>query len=217
VFDAYDPEVERYGGPNGIHLCERIFGIDSRFTMEMLARYMAPEDAAPEHRIRGVENRWLLTALSVGTLLRGFGLDAAQQLAFVEPYASSLQTEMPGGVPQQKMLGTLYRQYRGQLETALTGDDPREWFAPALHEFLADRTRTMNETMTELNRRADAGELATRLDDIRTSLLHMHCNRMFISQQRRQEFVLLQLLQRAMKGIAGRQRNLPADRKVAQA
>ena len=217
VFDAYEPEIERYGGANGIQLCERLFGIDSRFAIELLARYMAREDAAPEQRIRGVENRWLLTALSVGRLLQSFGLDEAQRIPFVESYAELLGTEMVGGVPQQKMLGALYRQYRAQLETALTGADPKEWFAPSLHEVLAERTRAMHETIAELNRRAGAGQLVTPIDSIRTSLLHMHCNRLFISQQRRQEFVLLQLLTRAMKGIAGRERNTLTEQKVAEA
>ena len=218
VFDAYEPEVDRYGGPNGIQLCERVFGIDSRFAIELLARYMTSEDGdTAEKRVRGVENRWLLAAFSVGRLLESFGLDAAQQLSFVESYADSMGGEMAGGVPQQKVLGALYRQYRKQLEASLTGEDADGLFAPALHQLLAERAREFEATMQEINRRGQAGQLTAPLASIHTSLLHMHCNRLFISQQRRQEFILLQLLVRTMKGVAGRQKNARAERKVAEA
>ena len=51
-YDTYDRELQRYGGPNGIELCERIFGIDSDAVLELVASTLGDEGAVA---------RWQLT------------------------------------------------------------------------------------------------------------------------------------------------------------
>jgi len=218
VFDAYEPETDRYGGPQGIELAERLFGVDSRYAVELLSRYMAPdEEPRPEKRVAGVEQRWLLSALSVCRLLEDFNLDAAQRLKFVEEYAGAMAGDMGDGVAQQKAFGALYRHSRPILDAAVSGNDPEQFFAPGIHELLERRSRDTAEIFTELQRRSAQEQLVAPLSSIHTSLLHMHCNRLFISQQRRQEYVLLQILARALKSAVGRQRNQESQPKVAEA
>ncbi len=218
VFDAYEPEIDRYGGPNGIDLVERYFGVDSRYAIELLARYMAPdEEPRSEKRVAGVEQRWLLSALSVCRLLDDFRLDAALRMSFVADYAKSMAGDMGDGVVQQKAFGALYRHHRAILDAAVAGHDPEQFFAPGIHALLEWRSQETAEIFGELQRRAAQDQLVAPLASIHTSLLHMHCNRLFISQQRRQEYVLLQILRRALKSAAGRQRNQESQPKVAEA
>ena len=218
VFDAYEPETDRYGGPHGIELAERYFGVDSRYAVELLARYMTPDDEKPpEKRVAGVEQRWLLVALSVCRLLESFRLDAAQRLSFVEEYAKSMGVELGDGTVQQKAFGVLYRHHRPVLDAAVAGHDPEQFFAPGIHALFERRAQDTAEIIGEIHRRSAQDKLVAPLSSIHTSLLHMHCNRLFISQQRRQEYVLLQILARAMKSATSRQRSQESQTKVAEA
>src|SRR5690606_10981592 len=63
-FDTYEREIERYGGAEGILLCERLFSFDSNAALEVVRR---------GQRHDGEEVRWKAALLNVHTLLGDFG------------------------------------------------------------------------------------------------------------------------------------------------
>src|SRR5262249_59520570 len=72
--DTYEREVERYGGPEGIALAERLFHADSEAVLALAGRL--PEDT------RG-DVRWRLALLGMDRLLDDLGFDPDSRRAII--------------------------------------------------------------------------------------------------------------------------------------
>ena len=66
AFDTYERELERYGGPDGMALSERLFTADSDAALELIG--LTPGDG-------GADARWRVTLLGIDRLLDDLGLD----------------------------------------------------------------------------------------------------------------------------------------------
>jgi len=88
--DTYEREVERYGGPQGMRLSERLFQADSKAALDILAA-LEPGDA-------GLDERWLLTLPGMGALLEDLGLDRSARRDWVQHALTRYATLVgPGG------------------------------------------------------------------------------------------------------------------------
>lgn len=191
VFDTYEREVDRYGGPGGIVHAEEIFCNDSHAVVEVLA-------ALP--RGDGLDTRFRLAGLGMHRLLEDFGLSLQERILLLAELRDALSRDL--GVEQwfRVQSGTAYRKERKGLEALLAGHSTNEPLGALGRHF---------ESRSECNREPVAGLRGLdlpprRLDSIVQSLLHMHANRMLRSAHRKYELVLYDFLCRVYESRLAR-------------
>lgn len=203
--DTYHREVERYGGPEGIALCETIFEADSDAVLAII------------DMLEDEDDRWRLALRGLHHLLLDFGFDLEARRSLLRSLRTSFALEHYVGVgdpnkpnPQsswfEKALSERSRKERSALETLLRtpvgGEHPLD---PGFSTF-ATRSEAIVPVAAELRKREESGALSTPLIDIAGSLLHMHANRLLRARQRAQELVLYDALLRIYDSEAARQR-----------
>lgn len=183
--DTYDREVERYGGPAGIGLCEHLFHADSEAVLEIVEMLEGDE---------GAEARWRLAFYGTDLLLEDLGLDAEGKRAVLGRVRESFFREFGGGKPLRIQLDQKQRAERRSLEALL---DPvrneQSDLAPGL-AVLRRRSQRNAPLVVELRRLEQEGRLTSSVAQIAPSLVHMHVNRLIRSAQRAHELVLYDLL-----------------------
>jgi thiopeptide-type bacteriocin biosynthesis protein len=189
VFDTYDREVERYGGPEGTSASESVFAIDSAMVTEILA-------SAPR-----VE-RAFLAVMCVDYLLGALGLDEQMRLAWLK-----------SRVTWRNEVGDEYRARRTDLITALS--DPTRLNA-AIIDVFGRYQEPFAVVSRKLNTLESSHVLTQPLSSLYGSYVHMHCNRLTLDQtvERR----VLGLLLRAREAVShrrGRIADWPTDTPVA--
>lgn len=179
VIDTYEREVERYGGPAGLEVCEDIFHVDSASVRRLL-------------RLSG----WQLTDLAVAStasLLAGLGLDAAQRITFYETQIALVEDPQIG-----RSAGDDYRARKTTLRTLL-GPHPDP--GP-----LSDALRSLQASLAPLGealRTAEtSGSLTGGVAALWPSLAHMHHNRLVGPAVSPPEPHLLHLLLRTERGLS---------------
>jgi thiopeptide-type bacteriocin biosynthesis protein len=180
ALDTYERELDRYGGPAGLDMCERIFHADSRAVLQLLALPPGPDSDLTE-----------LTVRSIDSLLAGLGLDPAARLAFYVRQTSSIEDETT-----RRRAGEDYRERKTRLRALLGGtrSDP-------VADILAARESVLADAAEELNRLDAAGLLSGPVGNLYPSLVHMHVNRLAGSLEGPTETHLLHLLQRTRHGL----------------
>ncbi len=207
--DTYEREVERYGGPFGIGLVERLFQADSDAVLEILDMLEGDE---------GADVRWRLAFYGVDALLNDLGLDAEAKLSvlgrmrqgFAQEFTGPADGDGKNAKALQVQLDQKFRAERPKLDPLLdAGGDPENAFAPAL-DVLGRRSRANAPILEELRRLEAAGKLQGRLTDMAVSLAHMHVNRFIRSAARAHEMVLYDFLFQTHRSRAARARKRPA-------
>jgi thiopeptide-type bacteriocin biosynthesis protein len=178
---TYEREVERYGGPDGIILAERLFHADSDAALALVGALAG--DA-------GAEARWRITLRGMHDLLDGLGLDLAARRALVGKAREWLAAGFVG--PAAKALGDRFRTLRPELELLLAGAPPGPLAA------LVEAARAVGAALRE--RDLPVAELAQ-------SYLHMHVNRMLRASSLAQELVLHDYLGRLYESRLARERD----------
>lgn len=197
--DTYEREVERYGGPEGIDLAERLFCADSACVLDILG--MIAGDA-------GADARWRLALRGIDQLLDDLGLDLAARLAVMQHARDAFAREhrVDAAIGFQRGLGDKYRKERGALEALLDrGRDADSDLAPGL-ERLAARSAANAPIVAELRAAEQRGALTQPLPELVGSYIHMQVNRLIRSAQRAHELVLYDLLARLYESKAARAR-----------
>jgi thiopeptide-type bacteriocin biosynthesis protein len=181
--DTYEREVERYGGPVRIALCEQLFHHDSEAVIELL-RLLADDQ-------RG-DRRWRFALLGMDRLLNDLGLDpdARQQLLGRLRESARLESGIEGEASRR--LSAKYRTESMSVEALLDFSAGAEW-ADAQSIF-DSRTQRNAAPVSALQRHARLGLDTVDIADLAAPLLHMHANRLLRSAQRMHETVLYDFL-----------------------
>ncbi|MFE9422698.1 lantibiotic dehydratase [Kitasatospora sp. NPDC006697] len=177
VLDGYDPEWERYGGPEAQEAAERFFAADSRTALTLLR--IARQPAA-----RAGDLPWdppTLGALSLAAIAHAFGpppATGARAARHQEPAAAWL-----AGLPADRRLPAGFRAHRAQWLRLI--DPAGGWPALAEHplgaqlaQALADQAAELLTYREQLDALAAGGTDWSPLPGVLTSLLHMSCNRL---------------------------------------
>jgi thiopeptide-type bacteriocin biosynthesis protein len=159
VFDTYEREVERYGGPAGMAAAEAIFTADSPAVVDLLALLRR----APEL------DRLIVAVVSIDDLLSTLGLDESERLSRYRnrPIA-------------RRASGTDFRRHKARLR-ALLGTPGGPSILPRgaeITSILAARQRVLSFTASRLAELERRGELGKPRASILQSVVHMHCNRL---------------------------------------
>lgn len=183
--DTYDREVERYGGPAGIGLSERLFHADSEAVLSIVELLEGDE---------GAEARWRLAVYGTDLLLDDLGFDAEGKRAVLGRVRESFFKEFGGGKPLRLQLDRKQRAERRALEALLDpANHEQSDLAPGL-AILNRRSQSNAALIAELRHLEQEGRLAPPVAQIAPSLVHMHVNRLIRSAQRAHELVLYDLL-----------------------
>jgi thiopeptide-type bacteriocin biosynthesis protein len=183
---TYEPETERYGGPEVLDAAERAFTGDSRTAIELLA---AATTGPPMLAV--------VTAASVIDLLQAFG------------GRSALAEWQTAGGPEGSRLPARYT--REDLKaTAAFAFDAASSPAQSVGATLTAAWDLRRSAVRDYGRRVaelDAtGTGRKRAADIGASLVHMHCNRM-LGVDRAREADVLALARAAVRDRLGRERH----------
>jgi len=195
--DTYEREIERYGGPVGIELAERLFTADSACVIDIVG--MLAGDA-------GSDARWRLALRGTDQLLDDLGFDLPQRLALMRRVRDSFAREHRAdtSVGFQRGLGDKYRKERNALVALLDRTrDADSDLSPGL-ERLAVRSAANTPIIAELRDAERRGALTLSVAELAPSYIHMHVNRLIRSAQRAHELVLYDLLVRLYEGQAAR-------------
>jgi thiopeptide-type bacteriocin biosynthesis protein len=185
--DTYEPEVERYGGPDGIALCEQAFWADSVAVLSLIEA-LSDEQAADE--------RWRLALIGIDCLSSDFGLRFEERRDLSVGVRDDLALKLRVAPSLDKPLGARFRVERaaleGLLDPAALADGP---FAPGL-EIFAERSERLAPIAAQLHERAARGRLTVSVTELVSSLHHMFANRLLRSVWNEQELVLHDFLGR---------------------
>jgi thiopeptide-type bacteriocin biosynthesis protein len=197
--DTYEREVERYGGPVGLELAERLFCADSACVIDILG--MLAGDA-------GNDARWRLALRGIDQLLDDLGFDLAARLAIMRRVRDGFAREhrVDSSVMFQRGLGDRYRKERAALDALLDrARDADSDLSPGL-ERLTQRSADNAPIVAELRAAEQRGALTMSIAELAGSYVHMHVNRLIRSAQRAHEVVLYDLLARLYESQVARAR-----------
>jgi thiopeptide-type bacteriocin biosynthesis protein len=186
--DTYEREVERYGGLDGVVLAERLFHADSE-AVQAIVELLDGEE--------GADARWRLAVRGMDMLLTDVGLDLPRKLDLAKRAYRALSREFGVDTPRfrtelRKRFDPLRPELTGLLDPA--GDESSP-LAPALR-VLRRRSVALEPVAAALQALAEDRRLTRSLEDMASSYVHMHVNRMLRSAQRAQEMVLYDYLVR---------------------
>lgn len=198
--DTYEREVERYGGPQGMELSERLFHIDSDAVLDIIEMLAGDE---------GADVRWRLALLGTDLLLSDLGLSPETRRMVVERLRSSFWREFSGSKPLRVQLDQKLRAERRELihmlETGIGAAASESPLAPALAVF-ERRAQAFAPVVEELKRRESEGRLTASVADMASSFVHMFVNRMVRSAARAHEVVLYDFLHQLAESREARKR-----------
>lgn len=154
LFDSYEREVEKYGGPDLIGAAEELFHVDSVATSRLLQANL------------GKKLNWneeVFHTLSVMSFLRGFNFDHPKIIDLLE-YSKNHKDKLKGFRQHKKLILQLI----GELEN----ENPSGQVA-----LLKEISSLRNESSLRFYQLAEqlSSEMQT---SIYNNLLHMHCNRL---------------------------------------
>ncbi len=189
-FDTYEREVERYGGPEGIELAEKLFHADSDAVVGILELLSGDE---------GADARWRLALRGMDMLLEDLGLAPDARLGVVKQMRESYGQEFRVDGSFERQLGAKYRKERRELESL-----PSE-LAPGL-AILNERSSRIAPIASALKELEAEGRLTVPIAVLASSYLHMHANRFLRSAARAHELVFYDFLTRTYESRLARSR-----------
>ncbi len=185
--DTYRREVDRYGGPEGIVLAERLFQADSEAVLAALRSLDGDEALA---------DRWRLAVAGVDRFLGDLGFDVPRRRDVVRRWRDGLVTEYgETGTLARQLAGRVMRRDREPLTALMAGEPPTPGLVAGLRA-LDQRSAAMAPALAALHELAAAGRLTQPLDVLAMSYDHMFVNRLLRGAARLQELVVHDLLDR---------------------
>ncbi len=197
-FDSYRPEVDRYGGLEGLNQCERLFHADSVAALALLPHLQG--DA-------GAQVRWLVALCSVDGLVRSLlGDDSPAYEACLEAMARGFANEFRFDKTTRVSINARLRGEADLLEAALERRvEPGSNLDLALQS-LDTRRRATEEPIARLRFLESQGKLSTPLSAVTASLAHMSVNRLIAAEARAHEAVIYEVLHRHLLSRQARRR-----------
>ena len=171
--NAYEPEIERYGGPAGLELAERIYDADTRACLE---RLRAEADGLTQRSRR----EWCLALTEHH--LEFLGLTRQERIEF---YRHSWSFETRLGRWHEDDLEAIERRYRALQSDLIElflgptrSDAERLWGGHRPAKIAREYLGALSSLLGELRDEVRAGRITAHPVDLAWGLTHMHCNRM---------------------------------------
>jgi len=162
AFDTYEQEIERFGGPSGMAVAEKIFFADSRSAaalLQCLRTKLWPHDQTA------------LLILSIDDLLSALGFDENERLSWYEKQTTTGGPDVGSEYRQRK---TLLRSLLGQGIQFLQSQPG----GPEIASVLAARREALSPVATELRELGTNKAVSQSPEVLAASFVHLHLNRM---------------------------------------
>jgi len=193
--DTYEREIERYGGPQGITIAERLFQFDSELALALLA-------SVAEHP--GSNLRWQIAFAGVDRLLAALGLSLDARRTLLNSMGKAQEKSFSVSQEYRKQLSERFRKERPMLEKILSSPAEVAEFPASLHSSLAHFAGQVQLIREQL----EQAKLTNSITELAGSYVHMHLNRIFRSTPNVQEMVLYDFLTRTYDSVMARQKLL---------
>ena len=193
--DTYDREVERYGGPQGIVLAEKIFHLDSEAVVEILGSLEGDE---------GATARWLLALCGIDRLLDDLGFAGEEKVRQAQAMRDSSFHQLHGNPQLRDQMADRLRRERPRLEKLLAGDPGDDPMLAHGLAMLTERSRRLAPVAAVLRSEIAADRLTAPLASLAGSFCHMFTNRLLRSEGPSHEVLLYDFLHRLLQSKAAR-------------
>lgn len=185
VVDTYSREIERYGAEN-IEDVELVFGMHSWMVLDYLNKTENDDDERP------------IFALScIDTILSTFGLSDNDKYIVCETSYQAFAVEFSINHLIKDALKIKYRNIKPQLNGDLFKSYTKAFQANSPFfkaQIYLQSVHNILKNHVTLNAISENSFVRTSLLEILRSIVHMQCNRIFISKQRQHEFVMCYIL-----------------------
>jgi thiopeptide-type bacteriocin biosynthesis protein len=186
---TYQREIGRYG-PGAMGLAEQLFYADSLAVVEYLAQRPEPE---------AEDQRWIWGLAAIDQLLTCFQFPLAAKLKIIANLKDLFAQEFKQDKTLKLALNQKYRHYRSAMQRdldsfqhqATTNQGPYHLKSLAVLESVSHQLLALD----------GAGKLEVPLNELVTSFIHLHINRLIPGQQRLHELLLYEFLYRHYKTI----------------
>ena len=186
AFDTYVRDAERYGGDEGIILCEELFHADSEAAVAVLGALAGEADAPGP--------AWKLALCGVDLMLDDLGMNRAA-VGWTRLRRDAIARELPSPAPLHALGDRFWQERDGLVELRQLARSTGALQHPALAA-LRRRSERFAAVGAALSRLDRAGWLAAPFGDVVASLVRMHVNRVLRSQHLLHEYVVLDFLHR---------------------
>jgi thiopeptide-type bacteriocin biosynthesis protein len=182
ALDTYAPEIERYGGTETLALSEQLFHHDSEAALHLAITHPDPEA------------RWRLALLGIHRLLALLAPALAARHAIAAKARDDFAREQGLLGRHARPIGERFRRDRAELAALVRGDVPGDHSLRLGLDILDERDAKLAAVASALGAACEGtpGLLARVAADV----LHLHVNRVLVSEHRAQEAVLYDLLAR---------------------
>lgn len=186
---TYRREIERYGY-NTIELFESLFYLNSVLIVQLLKLI----EANPK-------KRWHFALFSINSLLDGWEFNVIERRNFFNILKESYFREMGGNKTTKKQLAKKFRANRIEITDAIESENFEIQKCLIQHNKSA---KPIVDKIKEIILSGDAQDSFYFLD----SYIHMHCNRLFASRQRMNEWIIYDFLYNYYRSKAAQENNL---------
>ncbi len=188
---TYEREVERYGGPDGLDVAERIFHADSDAVIDLLAMFARGE--------QGLVERWRLGLFGADALLRDLGLDLNARAEFARRHHRAFEQEFAADARLRQAVAARVRTERDPCDALLSATSHTDHpLAPGIG-VIEQRSRRIEPLASELATLHADGRLHDASAVLAESFVHMWLDRLHRSENRFHEYVTYALLARVLQ------------------
>jgi thiopeptide-type bacteriocin biosynthesis protein len=201
--DTYQRELERYGHET-MELSEDFFYINSEAILGLLKLFSS--DAAQE-------NRFIIGLLGVVKLYDAYGYSIQERLSLIEEGAISYGREFGLQNSQQlrDKIKTDYRKLLPQMEFLLAAKSTNTGLDLAICTSAERIYKKQNKALLPIAKMFKFNSYEKSIDELMSSYIHMFVNRFFSDNQRFQELIIYQLLEKYYKAQISRQKYNPSS------
>ncbi len=186
--DTYQRELERYGHKT-MDGSESVFHINSQITLELLK--LIKTDQLHTHR-------FLVGLLGVINLFDAFDYNSEKRLILIEQSAYAFAREF--GLQQSQMLRDRikdnFRNNSANIEQLNNGNIPEKLKVAPFFKDVLTIYKKQKQQLQPLVKNIQQAKNGKHIDELIPSYVHMFVNRFFNSNQRFEEFMIYQLLQK---------------------
>lgn len=176
--NTYNRELERYGFDT-IEEFEALFFINSKLIINLI-----------KLSDNSLENRWLLGMKAIDIFLNSWNFSLEQKKQLLETLKTGFGVEFGIDKNIKSQLSKKYRDNKHKIENIL--NESNQELDTVLQNFLQESTLYIKIILKKLNTQNHNNPSV--VNDYLGSYLHMHCNRLFQSKQRKHEWILYDLL-----------------------
>lgn len=185
TIETYQREIERYT-PALMAACETVFSQDSL----MVLTYLSSQEGS----VKSDSERYAFATGRVDTLLDDFRFSLEEKITFCQRNQHSYWREEGSLKSVKNGLNSLFREHAGTIFNQ----------AQQLTDYYQQRSDAFQVALEQIHIVYQDKPQTVSKNELLTSLIHMHINRLFPTEQRRHELVVYHFLVRRYESLLAR-------------